>query len=98
MRIAKLTLVLGIAAASAVAGPLAPTNLRVEHLKNPLGIDVTKPRFSWELQHTARGQAQSAYQITVNDADGGPVWDSGRVASPQSSLVEYGGHQLKSGH
>jgi alpha-L-rhamnosidase len=67
----------------------------VERLHNPVGIDVVKPRFSWELQHTARGQAQSAYQIIVTK-DGAKegsaaFWDSGRVASPQSSLVEYGG-------
>src|ERR1700683_4158486 len=88
---------------TATGGPLAPIGLRVEHLRNPVGIDVVKPRFSWELQHTARGQAQTAYQITVipittKKEDGTPFWDSGRVASPQSSLVEYAGPALPSGH
>jgi alpha-L-rhamnosidase len=91
--------------ATAGAAPLPPTNLRCEYLRNPMGIDVLKPRFSWELQHTARGQAQTAYQIIVYPLNYtptpqamAPFWDSGRVASPQSSLVEYAGPPLLSGH
>src|ERR1017187_3056581 len=68
MRLATIVLIassfLGLTR-TAAAGPLAPVGLRVEHLRNPIGIDVVKPRFSWELQHTARGQAQTAYQITI---------------------------------
>jgi alpha-L-rhamnosidase len=83
---------------TAAAGPLGPVSLRVEHLVDPIGIDVVKPRFSWELRHTDRGQAQTAYQITVTKEGGAAFWDSGKVASPQSSLVEYSGPALESGH
>jgi hypothetical protein len=39
-------------------------NLQVEYRNAPLGIDVTQPRFSWQMATTAseRGYAQTAYQ------------------------------------
>ena len=40
----------------AANGPQAPANLRCEYLTNPMGIDVTHPRFSWVLEHGARGE------------------------------------------
>ena len=84
-------------------GPLSPTNLRCEYLSNPLGIDVREPRFSWVLNHSDRGQMQTAYQILVstrqdllerNQAD---QWDSGKVVSSDSSQVAYHGKPLESG-
>ena len=43
--------------------------LKVEYAEMPLGIDVEKPRFSWQMviQNTERGYSQKAYQITVTD-------------------------------
>ena len=79
-----------------IAGPLAPAGLRCEYLTNPVGIDVSKPRLSWVLEHTQRGESQSAYQIVVRRGDN-VEWDSGKVQSPQSTLVEYNGPALKSG-
>lgn len=35
------------------------TRLRVEYLKNPIGIDITKPRLSWNCEG---GKKQSAYR------------------------------------
>lgn len=54
---------------------LAPTQLRVEHLEEPFGIDVARPRLSWWLPFCAR--EQRAYRLRTND------WDSGRVDSDQ---------------
>ncbi|MFZ0376197.1 MAG: hypothetical protein WAL38_00070, partial [Solirubrobacteraceae bacterium] len=51
-----------------------PDQLRVEHLRHPLGIGTTAPRFSWWLPAGARRQV--GYRIR---ADNG--WDSGRVRS-----------------
>jgi alpha-L-rhamnosidase len=77
-------------------------NLRTEMLTNPLGIDVTKPRFSWELTGDQRGIEQTAYNIIVasspeklaaNQAD---LWNSGKVSSSQSVLVAYAGSPLES--
>lgn len=87
-------------AADTTGGALAPTGLRVEYLAEPIGIDVAEPRFSWVLNHTERGQAQSACQILVSTslaATAGDQWDSGRVASKQSVHVAYAGKALESG-
>ena len=47
---------------------LLPTNaaikkLQVEYLTNPIGLDITAPRFSWQLESAERGVRQTAYQI-----------------------------------
>jgi len=79
------------------------TELRCEYLKNPLGIDTAKPRFSWMLQSTQRGQLQSAYQVFVATAPGklnekqADLWDSGKVVSDKSVNVVYNGKALSSG-
>ena len=39
--------------------------LQVEYLTNPIGLDITAPRFSWQLRSAERGVRQTAYQITV---------------------------------
>ncbi|MCW5983005.1 MAG: family 78 glycoside hydrolase catalytic domain [Bryobacteraceae bacterium] len=73
--------------------------LRTEYKVNPLGLDVRKPRLSWEVQGEGRGVAQSAYQLRVSrDEDGGDlVWDSGRVNSDESIHRPYEGPALESG-
>ncbi len=95
-----LVLSLGIAKTSRAAeGPQAPVNLKCEYLTNPLGIDVQQPRFFWVLEHSGRGQAQSGYQILVSShssCDRGDLWDSGKVASPESSQIVYQGKALAS--
>jgi alpha-L-rhamnosidase len=68
--------------------PHAPTRLRVEHLDEPLGIDIVRPRLSWWLPFGAR--EQRAYRLRTND------WDSGRVDSEQTLLVDFAGPPLKS--
>jgi alpha-L-rhamnosidase len=87
-------------AAEAPAGPLAPVELRCEYLENPLGIDTPRPRFFWVLAHAERGQRQSACRILVStkpDDAAGDLWDSGRLASAQSTQVAYAGRPLESG-
>jgi alpha-L-rhamnosidase len=32
--------------------------LRTEYLRNPIGIDIKTPRFSWEMNNTTRGAKQ----------------------------------------
>ncbi len=87
----------------AADGPSSPVNLRCEYLSNPLGIDVRQPRFAWVLEHSQRGQKQSAYQVLVAtrpallDQDKGDAWDSGKVESDDSTQVVYNGKTLESG-
>ncbi|MDC0935854.1 family 78 glycoside hydrolase catalytic domain [Pirellulales bacterium] len=84
---------------------LKATDLRCEHLEDPLGIDDLEPRLSWKLTATReglRGQAQSAYRMIVAsdrsllEQHHGDLWDSGRVASDRSHLAPYAGRPLKS--
>ena len=60
-------------------------NLRTEYLKNPIGIDITKPRVSWNC---TEGKQQEAYEIEVASDTGKVLWNSGEVVSHQ-------GHSLK---
>lgn len=77
--------------------------LRCEYLAEPLGIDVEKPRLSWELSPGPRGLRQSAYRVLVASTPEnlrrgrGDLWDSGKVRSEQSRFVEYRGRALRSG-
>ena len=63
-----------VLAALAVLGcegtPMAPSRLRIEYLREPLGMDEAKPRFSWALENSDRGEGQSAYRITVATVSG----------------------------
>ncbi|HEY1199888.1 MAG TPA: hypothetical protein VGE79_02855, partial [Niastella sp.] len=62
--------------------------LRTENLVNPIGIDVTTPRFSWQLAGNQRGIMQTAFEIKVT-AGNSAVWNSGKVSSDQSIQVPY---------
>lgn len=84
---------------------LVPSQLRCEHLVDPLGIDDVEPRLSWKLQPVdpkLRGLRQTGYQILVSSNrerllnDDGHLWDSGEVKSDQSHLVRYEGKRLRS--
>ena len=78
----------------------APKELSCESLKEPLGMDVARPRLSWKLSDPRRGAKQTAYQIQVAsskaklDLDQPDVWDSGRVSSGASRNVSYQGPAL----
>lgn len=78
-------------------------NLRVENLVNPVGLDITQPRFSWQLVSEKRNVLQTAYELRVaNDATAlgkAPdlIWQTGKVNSDQSLYVPYGGAALQSG-
>jgi alpha-L-rhamnosidase len=87
---------------ASAADALTPRELRCEYLVNPLGIDETKPRLSWQPESATRGQKQTAYQILVASSPGtlakdtGDLWDTGRVTSDQSIQLAYGGKPLSS--
>jgi len=82
---------------------LSVQGLRCEYLSNPLGIDVRKPRLSWRLGPAASVRGQSGYRVLVASTaailqkDQGDLWDSGHIASEQSTWVDYGGKTLSSG-
>ncbi|MGX1163043.1 alpha-L-rhamnosidase [Arthrobacter sp. SLBN-100] len=74
--------------------PGAPTRLRVEHLREAMGITNAQPRLSWTMPAEtgpAATTAQTAYQITASNG-----WDTGRVESDQHNFVPYAGPALQS--
>jgi alpha-L-rhamnosidase len=83
--------------------PMVVGNLRCEYLVDPLGIDATHPRLSWELSSAARGKRQTAYRImmagdSVSLARNRPgVWDTQKILSDATHGVPYAGPPLKSG-
>ena len=80
-------------------GAVSIKNLQVEYRTTPLGIDVVRPRFSWQMAAPdgERGVWQTAYQITVVDDKGATAWDSKRVDDSASVGVKYAGAPLKAG-
>ena len=98
-----LILLAGVALAEGSEPGVEVTGLRCEYRSQPLGIDTSVPRLSWQLESTLRGQKQIAYRVLVArtpealQADRGDLWDSGRVASNQSVNVPYEGKSLISG-
>lgn len=64
-------------------------DLTIEYKTNPLGIDEVQPRFSWKLESDQNNTIQTAYQLTVSNGE--VMWDTGKVESDQSILVEYMG-------
>lgn len=74
----------------------------VHGLENPLGLDVSSPRFSWLLESDRRGAACAAYRVRVSlsaeglsNRDEDLVWDSGRRSGQSLSLL-YDGLPLQS--
>lgn len=107
MRLTGLVLIAaGVHLASTLlawSDPLTFGRLTCEMLENPSGIDEERPRLSWVLESDRRGAAQSAYQVLVAssrekiDRDEADLWDSGKVGTDQSILIDYAGETLKSG-
>ncbi len=52
--------------------------LRCEYLKNPMGIDIQKPRLMWNCEG---GIKQTAYQLVTEN------WDSGKIVSSSMQAV-----------
>ena len=71
--------------------------LQVEYQEKPIGMDETKPRFSWQMQSktSARGDRQIAYRILVKDEKNQPVWDSRKIKSDVSIGISYSGKALE---
>lgn len=70
----------------------ALTNLQVNHLVDPMGIDDAEPVFSWAMDSNVIGAKQETYRIEVasDQSFDDLVWDSGDVGSDESTDVTYG--------
>ncbi|HUX57633.1 MAG TPA: family 78 glycoside hydrolase catalytic domain [Bacteroidales bacterium] len=101
MKSIKLTLLFLSIFGVVRAQDLSVANLTCEHQKNPIGIDVTQPRFSWKIYGTGNNIMQSAYSIRVATdkkfSSNNIVWQSGKISSEESILQAYKGKDLISG-
>lgn len=70
------------------------TDLKVEHQREVLGLDIAHPRFSWILKSEQKNTMQTAYQIVVKAGEE-TVWHSQVCKSSQSIEIEYAGKELK---
>lgn len=77
-------------------------NLVTEYHTNPIGIDIEKPRLSWQLNSNKQNVLQTAYEIRTaglkSDLLKGKnlLWSTGKIESDQSVNIVYGGPPLKS--
>ena len=80
--------------------PVTVKNLRCEYKVDPLGIDVSKPRLSWELASAEKGVLQTSYDLRValsekDLTESKMIWESGTQPSGASIQVEYAGPALE---
>jgi alpha-L-rhamnosidase len=82
------------------------SDLTVEHLTNPIGLDEMQPKFGWILNAKQRNVTQTAYEIqvseniqTIDNISIGDklVWKTGKVTTDASINIVYDGEKLKSG-
>ena len=65
---------------------------QAEYQNNPIGIDYA-PQLSWRIESPDRNVLQTAWRVLVASsperlaADEGDIWDSGKVASAQSTCI-----------
>jgi len=94
------TLVLTACLSFQVSAQVKVTNLKCEHLQNPIGLDEPHPRFTWQIQSEQPGYLQEAFQLVLGTneeevASGdGNVWQSGTVNSSVIPSV-YNGPELQ---
>jgi alpha-L-rhamnosidase len=78
-------------------------NIRTEYKTNPVGIDVAKPRLSWEITFAGRSFIQAAYEIRAAESEKylksgkNLLWDSKKIESEKSNQIAYNGTPLTTG-
>ncbi len=101
MKTLKLFLLTFLLPVSLYSQDLSLKGLTCEHKTNPVGIDVLSPRLSWKISSAGFSVMQSAYSLRVaTDAkfsSGKIVWQTGKIISDASVLIEYKGSELKPG-
>jgi alpha-L-rhamnosidase len=96
--IVGLFLLLALSSSAGLLGSdVQPVDLRCEYLKDPMGVDVAKPRLSWRIQKleyriqneesgNTRSVRQAAYRILV--ATGEKLLKEGKADLWESGRVE----------
>lgn len=78
------------------------TELRVQNLENPIGIQSTNPVFGWKLLSEEKGSRQTAYRIVAASSESNLAngiydkWDTGKVVSSKNYCIVYEGKDVTS--
>ena len=56
-------------------------NIKIEHLDNPIGIDVPRPYISWTCEGGIKQTAYEikAFELCAEDGIKKEIWESGKV-------------------
>ena len=102
MKIKKLLLALLCLATLSARASYVVFDLKCENLVAPLGINNTHPHFSWKLKSTQNNITQQAFEIQIGTDSArlsngyADLWQSRKVNSSRSVMVNYGGRKLTS--
>ena len=81
------------------AQPTSISQLEVDKLSNPIGLDSENPDFSWIIKSDDFNLNQTHYQVFVAKdkvfSKNSLVWDSGKVNSSESVYIKYQGNPLE---
>lgn len=81
------------------AQKVSVTQLEVDKLTTPSGLDNQNPDFSWILKSDEYNLNQTHYQVFVATdkifSKKSLVWDSGKINSSESVYVKYQGKELE---
>lgn len=73
--------------------------LKCEYQDNPIGIDVKKPRFSWQIASKKQNVSQTAYRIQCSKSETFQeetlLWDTGLVYTNDANQIIYKGVTLE---
>ena len=65
-------------------------NLKVEYKINPLGIDVMKPRLSWEIRSDKKNTMQTAYELRCSASESQIQKDENLIWKVKESSEQIG--------
>lgn len=95
-----LSVLLSLSCLPALSAAVTVVDLTCEYSADPLGIDKPNPRLFWRLESSERGAGQTAWQVLVAsslsllESGRGDCWDSGKLASTESTHIPYAGRPL----
>lgn len=101
-RLVSLSLFLMLVHCSYGQKDLSVQSLRTEYKTNPVGIDRSEPRLSWQMHTSEQNTLQTAYEIRAAlsiqelSKNKNLLWQTGKIPSGQSIHVRYEGSKLHS--
>ncbi|VXB27277.1 Alpha-L-rhamnosidase [Microbacterium sp. 8M] len=70
--------------------PLVLSDLRADHLENPLALRRSTPRLTWRVRTAGAVTAPRAHRVRITTEDGALAYDSGWIESDDSALEPDG--------